>query len=303
MFAARGRPAGATLAALGQRHARGTPQLEEFTAGRHAEPYGARLSGFLSDLVGIADRDGRLAEPGSTAGGARDRTRARSPGGVMSFYETLIRGTELEQKRLMELPNLVRAFRGDVSLDGYVAFLTQAYHHVRHTVPLLLRVKAALPQSYAWLAEAAARYVEEERGHEQWILADIAACGGDPEAVSRGEPDPPCELMVAYAYDVVQCRNPVGFFGMVHVLEGTSVRAAGRAACAIQAALELPDEAFTYLTSHGELDVGHVDFFRSLMDRIEDPDDQRFLIHCAKRFFQLYGDVLAAIPLGEGGRP
>ena len=33
---------------------------------------------------------------------------------------------------------LVRGTRGDVSLDTYVAFLTEAYHHVRHTVPLLM---------------------------------------------------------------------------------------------------------------------------------------------------------------------
>ena len=38
------------------------------------------------------------------------------------------------------------------------------------------------------------------------------------------------ELMVAYAYDTIARGNPVGFFGMVHVLEGTSVsRVATRA--------------------------------------------------------------------------
>ena len=36
--------------------------------------------------------------------------------------------------------------------------------------------------------------------------------------------------MVAYAYDTVQRRNPVGFFGMVYVLEGTSVALALSAA-------------------------------------------------------------------------
>jgi hypothetical protein len=31
-------------------------------------------------------------------------------------------------------------------------------------------------------------YIEEEYGHEQWILNDIKACGGDWEAVRDGRP-------------------------------------------------------------------------------------------------------------------
>ncbi len=47
--------------------------------------------------------------------------------------------------------------------------------------------------------------------------------------------------MVAYAYDTIARRNPLGFFGMVHVLEGTSVSLALLAADQIQKPLGLPD--------------------------------------------------------------
>ena len=33
-----------------------------------------------------------------------------------------------------------------------------------------------------------ARYVDEEIGHHEWILADIAAAGGDAEAVRAASP-------------------------------------------------------------------------------------------------------------------
>jgi hypothetical protein len=45
--------------------------------------------------------------------------------------------------------------------------------------------------------------------------------------------------MIAYACDVATRRNPVGFFGMVFVLEGTSVSLASRAADRIQAGLQI----------------------------------------------------------------
>ena len=40
--------------------------------------------------------------------------------------------------------------------------------------------------------------------------------------VRGSAPGHACEVMVAYAYDTIARRNPLGFFGMVHVLEGTS---------------------------------------------------------------------------------
>jgi hypothetical protein len=89
------------------------------------------------------------------------------------------------------------------------------------------------------------------------------------------------ELIVAYAYDVIQRRHPLGFFGMVLVLEGTSVAIASQAAAVIQQRLELPKQAFRYLNSHGSLDQDHINFFENLMNRIDDPVDQRLVIHCA----------------------
>ena len=38
-------------------------------------------------------------------------------------------------------------------------------------------------------------------------------------------PNVATELMVAYAYDTIQRINPMAFFGMVYVLEGTSIQA------------------------------------------------------------------------------
>jgi pyrroloquinoline quinone (PQQ) biosynthesis protein C len=154
---------------------------------------------------------------------------------------------------------------------------------------------ARLPQRLGWLRDAVVRYIEEEIGHEEWILDDIAAAGGDPEAVRNSWPMPATEMMVAYAYDTIQRRNPAGFFGMVYVLEGTSVSLAHRAAKAIQERLGLPQTAFRYLTSHGSVDQDHIVFLEKLVNRLDDPADKDEVTHCARMFFHLYGDVLRSI--------
>jgi hypothetical protein len=68
------------------------------------------------------------------------------------------------------------------------------------------------------------------------------------------------------------------------------------AANAIKDALQLPAKAFSYLRSHGALDLEHVKFFESLMERIDDPDEQEQIIHSAKMFYRLYANIFRSLP-------
>lgn len=218
----------------------------------------------------------------------------------MRFYDELVVATETERGEFLSIPFLLDGADGRISLESYVAFLTQAYYHVRHTLPLLMACGARLPQRLEWLRTGIAAYIEEETGHQEWILNDIDACGADAEAVRHGQPGTAAELMVAYAYDFVQRKNPVGFLGMVFVLEGTSVRLATRAAEALQISLELPQRAFSYLLSHGSLDEKHVQFFEDLANRLDQSEDKRAVIHVAKVIYRLYGDIFRALPHERG---
>ncbi len=215
----------------------------------------------------------------------------------MSFYDQLIAATEDARADLLSIPFIQQGVAGKLGLESYIAFLTQAYHHVKHTTPLLMACGSRLPERLEWLREAVGEYIEEEMGHQEWVLNDIAACGGDKEAVRQGQPGLATEVMVAYAYDTVHRRNPVGFFGMVLVLEGTSVALATKAAAALQSELGLPKQAFSYLNSHGSLDVGHVGFYEKLVNRLEDEGDRQAVIHCARVFYKLYGDIFRSLPM------
>lgn len=214
----------------------------------------------------------------------------------MSFFDTLQLQTRHERQALFAVPVIREALAGQVSRGSYIAFLTQAYHHVRHTVPLMMACGARLPLRLEWLRGAVCEYIEEEYGHEQWILNDIKACGGDWEAVRDSRPALPIELMVAYLYDLIARGNPVGLFGMVNVLEGTSIALATHAAGSIQSSLGLPDSAFSYLSSHGALDQDHMVTYKRLMDRLEDVDDHQAVIHAAKVVYRLYTEMFEGLP-------
>ena len=214
----------------------------------------------------------------------------------MQFFDQLQYQTSDAREYLLGAPVIHAALTGTASREQYLAFLAQAYHHVKHTTPLLMACGARLPERLEWLREATAEYIEEELGHQEWILNDIRACGGDAEAVRQAQPALPTELMVAYVYDRIARHNPVSFFGMVNVLEGTSIALATQAAKVLQDRLGLPAQAFSYLTSHGSLDREHIEFFKGLMNRLDDEHDQAAIVHTARVVYRLYGDMFRSLP-------
>jgi pyrroloquinoline quinone (PQQ) biosynthesis protein C len=213
----------------------------------------------------------------------------------MAFFDELQSRTAVERSELLSVPAIADCLAGRVTRSRYIAFLREAYHHVKHTVPLLMACGSRLGDERATLRDAITEYIAEETGHDAWILDDLRAGGDDPEAARRAQPAPATELMVAYVYDYIARVNPAGFLGMVHVLEGTSNAIATRAADVIARALSLPSAAFTYLTSHGALDQEHVRFFERTVNGLE-PGDRDHVVHVARRVYRLYGDIFRGLP-------
>ncbi|MFM2484208.1 TenA family transcriptional regulator [Celerinatantimonas yamalensis] len=221
------------------------------------------------------------------------------------FFAQLQQATEVARHHMLNAPIFAACQRGDIDLPSYQAFLTQAYHHVKHTVPLLMACGSRLKERDEWMQAPLAEYIEEEQGHHLWILDDLKVCGADIRAVQQnagiGRVCAPIELMVAYLYYQIDRHNPLALFGMVWVLEGTSVGVGGAMADLIQQHLQLPDEAMSYLRSHSSLDQQHIKLFAGLMDKITDKRDQQVIIDSANMVFALYGQMLAQIrPIQEG---
>ena len=214
----------------------------------------------------------------------------------MKFYNQLVKATEPERQYLLSAPVIGDVLEGRFTLNTYLAFLNQAYHHVRHTVPLLMQAGARLSRDQLWLQPAVIEYIAEEAGHDAWILNDIETCGGCRADFEQALPPPESEILVSYLYDVVQRGNPAGIFGMVLVLEGTSANLAPQVANIVQAGLNLPDAAMSYLRSHGELDQDHIQGFEATMNRIASEEDRQAIVRVARNVYRLYGDVYRMIP-------
>lgn len=209
-----------------------------------------------------------------------------------SFFERLEAACAPARERFSSVPVIRRALDEGVPGELYAAYLGQAYHHVRHTCPLLCAAASRCGRDDAALAEALYEYISEEYGHEAWILDDIRAVAGQAEVdrVTSYEGDPPVRALVGYMYHAIHRYGPYAMLGMVYVLEGMSVLLAQRAASAIRERADAPPAGgFSYLTSHGEVDQDHIAFYRDLVNRVADPQREAVIVDTALMVFDLWG--------------
>jgi pyrroloquinoline quinone (PQQ) biosynthesis protein C len=219
---------------------------------------------------------------------------------MTTVYDRLVARTQKEREAFMAIPVIRRALAGDVDRDLYLRFLGQAYHHVSQTVPLLASALARTGPREEVLRDALISYIDEEKGHDEWILEDIAALGGDAGTVRRARPGQACRIMCGHACHLIGSQGPWALLGMVHVLEGMSVALAGQVADVLEQTLRPAGGAgFSYLTSHGALDQEHVRFFETLVNGITEPEVEDLVTEAARDFYLLYGNVLREVETEE----
>lgn len=208
----------------------------------------------------------------------------------MTVYDHLREETSSEREAFSSLP-LIRYILSDgMPREAYLEFLEQLYHVVWHFCPAMAAAAARCGDDRKTLRYALYHQIEEEKGHEEWVLNDIVAIGGDRDTVKSRLPGPQIQAMIGYNYYSAEHINPTSILGMLHVLEEIAADFAVPAAKNIAKAIGVPGpDGFTFLQSHGELDLDHVEDFKQLVETITDPADQQAIIDASRVNYAMFG--------------
>lgn len=124
----------------------------------------------------------------------------------------------------------------------------------------------ALGDDPAGLAAYLELHVDEELGHDETLLDDLALLGLEREDVLARMPSSAVANLVGAQYYWVLHHHPVAFLGYVGVMEGYPPTDE-----LVELLLErtgFPREAFTTFAEHGELDPGHRDHLDRTLDAL-----------------------------------
>ena len=216
----------------------------------------------------------------------------------MSFFITLIELTDSNRRELEEVPKVHELVHKGLSIEEYRAFLHDLYHIVWHFCPVMAAAVARCDDRFREVRYELYERIEEEKGHETWVLDDIEAVGGDAGFVRGNPPSAPVQAMVAFNYYSAERVHPCSVLGMLYMLEVVSSVYGGRAADSIAHATGRSVDAggFKFLSSHATMDVDHMAKLNWLVKTIEDPAAQAAVVNSTQVNFYQFSRMF-----GEGG--
>lgn len=165
-----------------------------------------------------------------------------------------------------------RLWRDDGLRERYPDYLRAMHGVLRASVPLLReaarRCRDAFPGSstHRLLAPYLDRHIDEELGHDEWLLADLAALGVAADALAHRPPGPAVARLVGPQYYWLLHHDPVCLLGYLVVMEGNAP--APTLAAALRQRTGLPAAAFRTLHHHAALDPSHTRDLDALIDRL-----------------------------------
>jgi pyrroloquinoline quinone (PQQ) biosynthesis protein C len=189
-------------------------------------------------------------------------------------------------------PDAGRVFDGTIDTEGYIHYLIQTYHYARWSTPILGEAGERLKRlgRHPELAELLCQKAGEERGHERWLLTDLANLGVPEAQVEAAVRRPAVDAYVGWNFFTSRSGVPTAVLGTSYVLEYLSQTRAGVAAERLQAVASIPNihKAVTFLSHHGALDGDHVAELARILGRLTDREDQAAILFSARVVRSLY---------------
>ena len=215
----------------------------------------------------------------------------------MSFFITLVELTDAKRREIESVPKVQSMIHHGLSAPEYHGFLHDLYHIVWHFCPIMAAAAARCDDRFRHVRMELYERIQEEKGHEEWVLSDIKAVGGDVAAALRMlPPSPPAHAMIGFNYYAVERLHPCSVLGMLYTLEVISSVYGGRTADAISKSLgrEISQGGFRFLSSHATMDVDHMASLSRLIKTVEDAAAQDAIVHATRVNLHQFGQLFQA---------
>jgi pyrroloquinoline quinone (PQQ) biosynthesis protein C len=216
----------------------------------------------------------------------------------LSFFIQLVEMTDASRRELEALPKVHAMIHHGLTLPEYRGFLHDLYHIVWNFCPVMAAAASRCGEEFREVRYALYERIEEEKGHETWVLEDIEAMGGDVAGVGVVPPSPPVQAMIAFNYHGADRVHPCSVLGMLYMLEVVSSVYGGRVSESIAQAIgrDVAAGGFKFLTSHATMDVDHMAKLNRLVKTIDDPGARVAIVNSTRVNFYQFGRMF-----GEGG--
>ena len=213
----------------------------------------------------------------------------------MSFFITLVEESDASRRAIETSPRVSAMMHKGLTLPEYRAFLRDLYHIVWHFCPIMAAAAARCDERLRDIRYELYERIGEEKGHEDWVLEDIGALGGDARGAHAAAPSAPVQAMIGFNYYAAERVHPCSVLGMLYVLEVVASVYGGKASDSIARAIgrKTGEGGFRFLSSHATMDADHLAKLNVLLKTIGDAAAQAAIIDSTRVNFHQFGQLFS----------
>jgi pyrroloquinoline quinone (PQQ) biosynthesis protein C len=219
---------------------------------------------------------------------------------MLSFFASLVTQTDEDRRAFENHPVLMDAVANGMNVERYRQLLLELYHVVWHFNPVCAAAASRMGdpthERLSPLRMFLYEHMQEEAGHETWVLNDLDAVGvthGDARAHAPGVHT---LALNGYNYWAADRRHPASVLGMLYALEVIASVYGGPFASAIRESLLLEgDRGVSFIDSHATLDAQHMAELRQILNQVQDDAAQAAVVESVRVNFHHFTRIIEAI--------
>ncbi len=215
---------------------------------------------------------------------------------MLPFFADLVTRTDEARREFETNSKVLDIVANGLPLERYRKLLLELYHVVWHFNPVCAAAASRVGDAQKQVRYFLYDHMNEEKGHEQWVINDLEAMGVEVEQVLAYKPT---EFMLAlngYNYWAADRRHPCSVLGMLYALEVVASVYGGQMTSAITESLLLQgDRGISFISSHATLDAEHMADLRVILNTLDDEPAKEAIVESTIFNFHQFGRVLEAV--------
>ncbi len=212
------------------------------------------------------------------------------------FFLDLVDRTDEARREFESSSKVLDIVANGLTLERYRRLLLELYHVVWHFNPTCAAAASRMADEHRHIRYFLYEHMDEEKGHEEWVLNDLEVVGISADLARAYEPTLTLLGLNGYNYWSADRRHPCSILGMIYALEVVASVYGGQMTAAISESLMLEgDRGISFISSHATMDTEHLAELRALLNQIHDDPAKNAVVESVKFNFYQFGRVLEGI--------
>lgn len=215
---------------------------------------------------------------------------------MSTFFLDLVEQTDEARRAFESGSKVLDIVANGLPIERYRKLLLELYHVVWHFNPTCAAAACRVTDRHRHVRYFLYDHMNEEKGHEEWVLNDLEVVGVDMETARAYSPTLVMLGLNGYNYWSADRRHPCSVLGMIYTLEVVASVYGGQMTAAISDSLLLEgDRGISFISSHATMDAEHMAELRVVLNRVDDEEAKAAIVESTMFNFHQFGKVLELV--------